>query len=203
MSNGRSPKGKTEEGWKGVTGNILTYTGKAFPALEPDPDLIDIDDISHALSNLCRFAGHVTKFYSVAEHCVRCLDVAVDDGADVLTQLAVLLHDSTEAYLVDLPRPIKRADGFGGYRQAEKKLDRAVIEKFGLHGADSAAILDADLRLLVTEARDLLPVNDDKSLMWPLGIEPLPEKIEPWTPERSKKTFRARYEALEFARSRQ
>ena len=48
---------------------IETYTGKQFWFLNPTPEMFDIEDIAHALSMVCRYAGHVTHFYSVAAHC--------------------------------------------------------------------------------------------------------------------------------------
>ena len=83
-------------------GWVQTVTGKAFYPLKPDPSLISIEDIAWALSMQCRFAGHVLHFYSVAEHCVY-----ISNSVPMEDALWGLLHDATEAYLTDVPRPLK------------------------------------------------------------------------------------------------
>lgn len=82
---------------------MMTYSGRAFWPLDPRADEIDPLDIAHALSMLCRYGGHVRRFYSVAEHCVLMSHAVAPEHA-----LWALLHDATEAYMVDLPRPINR-----------------------------------------------------------------------------------------------
>src|SRR5271165_7548492 len=82
---------------------IQTYTGRVMYPLDPRPEEINIIDIAHALSNLCRFTGHVRTFYSVAEHSVR-----VSQHCDPKDALWGLLHDASEAYLADMSRPMKR-----------------------------------------------------------------------------------------------
>jgi len=82
---------------------IQTISGRKFPLAEPDPNQIDIEDIAHALSMLCRFNGHCTQFYSVAEHSMHVSHEISNDLA-----LAGLLHDAAEAYLGDVPSPLKK-----------------------------------------------------------------------------------------------
>lgn len=104
--------------------SIRLFSGKYFNPLEPDIDLIDIQDIAHGLSMQCRFGGHTSVFYSVAEHCVN-VSQKVDRGHE----LAGLLHDASEAYLMDIPRPIK--NNLIGYKEAEDKLMRMIAERYG------------------------------------------------------------------------
>ena len=86
-------------------GVIRTYTGKYINVFDPDPEMIDIEDIAHSLSNTCRWGGHCRKFYSVAQHSVMVVDwLPVSDSK---LRLAGLMHDATEAYLTDLSKPIK------------------------------------------------------------------------------------------------
>ena len=107
------------------TANIIrTNSGQWVDVFDPDPDTINIEDIAHALSHLCRFGGHVPKFYSVAEHSVLCTALAPDH-----LKLDALLHDASEAYLVDLPRPIKR--NIPDYKKIEAKLMVVIAQKFG------------------------------------------------------------------------
>lgn len=132
-------------------GYVHTFTGKHFNPLDPDPAMIDIRDIAHALSMQCRFIGMVREFYSVAEHSVR-----VSYACDPHDALAGLLHDAPEAYLHDLASPIKNAPGMETYREAERFLVAMIYHRFGLpHIAPPASVHRADRTLLNTEARDL------------------------------------------------
>ena len=86
---------------------ITTYTGIHFFPTEPDPEGICIEDIAHALSLLCRGNGHVSTFWSVGQHCIICArEAAAREWPDRLV-LACLLHDASECYLSDVPRPFK------------------------------------------------------------------------------------------------
>ena len=131
---------------------IQTFTGKQFWPLDPRPGDIHIEDIAHALSNICRFTGHCRTFYSVAEHSVR-----VAATLPQRCELWGLLHDASEAYLCDLPRPVKRSGALGVlYCEAERKLSMAVAEKFALDWPEPPEVKLADDILLVTEQRDLM-----------------------------------------------
>ena len=165
---------------------IQTYTGKQFFPGDPRRSDIDIVDIAHALSQQCRFNGHCLRFYSVAEHSVR-VSLALP------TDLALwgLLHDAAEAYVADLPRPVKAR--FPAFRDLEDRLLRRVVEKFGLPWPMPKAVHEADTILLATEARDLMA---PPPAPWNLGAEPLVEVIEPWSQENAKAAFLAKFEEL-------
>lgn len=135
-----------------MTDWIQTYTGKRFyPAKIREAD-IDIRDIAHALSLQCRFAGHCTNFYSVAQH-----SLWVSYHVPTEYRLHGLLHDATEAYLLDIPRPIKRLDELYGYRVLESAAWWAIAAKFDLPSTHVHAIETADALALSTELRDLMP----------------------------------------------
>ena len=59
---------------------ITTYTGQHFEPTNPDPELIRIEDIAHALSMICRGNGHVKTFWSVGQHCICCAREAAVRG---------------------------------------------------------------------------------------------------------------------------
>jgi hypothetical protein len=103
---------------------IRTYKGHYFDVFDPNPDHIDIEDIAHSLSLLCRFAGHIKSFYSVCEH-----SIWVSNKVSKKHALAALLHDASEAYLIDLPKPIK--DEIPQYLEVEDKLMSVIGKKFG------------------------------------------------------------------------
>lgn len=104
---------------------LRTASGKKFYPLHPDPDQICIEDIASGLSKICRYAGQIPKFYSVAEHSV--------EVARLLPQshkLAGLLHDASEAYLVDIPSPLKVS--LFDYQEVEDNLNAVIAQKFGV-----------------------------------------------------------------------
>ena len=86
---------------------IQTVSGRRVNPLDPSPDDIDVHDIAVALSNQCRFGGHTRRYYSVAQHACIVSDQMLERGADAQDALWGLLHDASEAYLVDLPHPLK------------------------------------------------------------------------------------------------
>lgn len=168
---------------------IQTYTGKKFHPLNPNVEDIEIEDIAHALSNLCRFAGHVKQFYSVAQHSVL---VSLDCCSE--NALAGLLHDAAEAYLTDLPRPLKQSGGFEFYNEAERNLMAAIERKFGLTGHCWFSIRESDMRVFATECRDLMaPLHPE----FDTGeFEPIAHPIIPLSPPRAKRLFLARFYEL-------
>lgn len=123
---------------------IRTYTGLYVNVFDPKPEMIDILDIAHSLSNLCRFNGHLPKFYSVAQHSVFCCNNVYNKY-----KLAALLHDASEAYLVDIPRPVKIH--LINYNQIEDNLMKVIAEKFGFKYPLQKAVKDIDDKMLVSE----------------------------------------------------
>lgn len=175
---------------KRVGGWIQTYSGGQMYPLDPRPGEIDIQDIAHALGNLCRFNGHVKRFYSVAEHSCHISDILPAD-----LKLAGLLHDASEAYLCDLPRPIKRSEGFAEkYLEAEDRLMRTIAVYFGFEWPLPSAVHTADNSLLCTEAVQLMaplhPEWRDRSNI----VEGL--LLPCWAPTHAGHQFLQRYFAL-------
>lgn len=130
---------------------IETSQGIKFNFLDPSPDEINIKDIAFALANQCRFNGHV-PFFSVAEH-----SVAVAARLPPRLQLAGLLHDAAEAYLSDIPSPIKQH--LPDYQALEKKVQDAIYKKFSvvLSEDEVKLVKEADKDATSTEAHYLLP----------------------------------------------
>lgn len=164
---------------------IQTYSGRRFTPTNPNPNAIVIQDIAHALSMQCRFSGHTKKFYSVAQHSVLVSYICNHEDA-----LWGLMHDATEAYLVDVPRPLKRSGKFDAYLEFEDVMQKAVCKRFGLPEQEPPSVKLADTILLATEARDLMyPLRSD----WVQPVEPLPFKIDPLGPREAKDLFMKRF----------
>lgn len=167
---------------------ISTYSGKFFP-LDPKEDDIHIETIAHALSMLCRFGGHINEFYSVAQHSVLCSDMVPKDY-----KLEALLHDASEAYLVDMPRPIKGM--LPDYKSLERSIELVIASKFKLPTPMSSIIKIVDNRMLITEANHLL--NESGGAWWkdpnnPNYCEMFDIEINPWDPTTAKINFMNAY----------
>jgi|JI10StandDraft_1071094.scaffolds.fasta_scaffold58571_5 hypothetical protein len=130
-------------------GEIRTFTGKLVYPMNLKPGDICIEDIAHGLSRVCRFAGHCAGFMSVAEHSVAVARIVMTTDPD--HALEALLHDGSEAYLGDLPRPIKHLPEMAPYREAEARAEAAIAEKFGLVHPLPQSVKDADRQRLFIE----------------------------------------------------
>jgi hypothetical protein len=129
--------------------HILTHSGKLIDPFNPDPDMIDISDIAIALSRQPRFAGQTKLFYSVAEHSIR-----VSNKVDYRFKLTALLHDASEAYLLDIPRPLKHR--MPEYLTAEDNLMKIICNKFGAIYPLPDEVKKADNLLLEDEMENVM-----------------------------------------------
>ena len=165
---------------------IQTHSGRRFCPTNPNPEAIVIQDVAHALSMQCRFAGHTKYFYSVAQH-----SVGVSYLCDEQDALWGLLHDASEAYLVDIPNPLKRSGTFDSYLDLEVKMMRAVCKRFGLSEEEPVSVKKADKTLLVIEANQLMaPLRPD----WDHTADSSLFKIEPLLgPTEAKNLFLKRF----------
>lgn len=167
---------------------LQTYTGRAFFTDAPNPADVRITDIAHALSNLCRFGGHVNKFYSVAEHSVHVSYLVPEKYA-----LTALLHDATEAYIVDLPRPIKQQ--LPDYKRLEDRVWQAIAARFGLCTEQPECVKHADNAMLLAERDQLLgPVPIPWT--WAAALTPADRVCLGLSPIAAKRMFLDRFKVL-------
>jgi uncharacterized protein len=163
-----------------------TATGRQFWPLDPRPNEVFIEDIAHALAMQCRFGGHCLRFYSVAEHSVLLCDAAPREH-----KLWALLHDAAEAYVVDVPRPLKRS--LPGYKEIEANVMRAICVRFNLHLDTPPVIKDLDCRILRDEQlQNMAP----PPAPWDGAGEPLGIGLQFWNPERARAEFLAEFDRL-------
>jgi 5'-deoxynucleotidase YfbR-like HD superfamily hydrolase len=173
------------------TSTIQTYSGAIFDPIFPDPTEIRIMDIAHALANQCRFSGHTRWHYSVAQHSVSVSHMVPEKDA-----LWGLMHDAAEAYLVDLPRPLKRQPGLGTeYKLIEARLERAIAARFGLYLPIPDSVKEADSRMLVTEQRDLMPGWTGCKDGYP-DVKPYDFAIPQKMPDKAERDFLERFREL-------
>ena len=168
---------------------ITTLSGKHFNYLDIQQDAITIEDIANALSNICRFAGHLPYFYSVGQHSVLTSIIVPQEFA-----LEALLHDAAEAYLTDIPAPLKSL--LPDYRAVEDEVDDAIRQKFNLPREQHPAVKYADLVMLASERRDF---EIDDGTVWPMldGVIPTDQfVINPVGPRQSYGMFMNRFNQL-------
>ena len=170
-----------------MTPDILTAAGRYFDFTRPADCAFDIDEIAHALSNICRFAGHTRTFYSVAQHSVHVSHLVPQEHA-----LAGLLHDAHEAFVGDVVSPLKQL--LPDYKAVERRVETAVLARFGLPPMLPECVKDADLVMLATERRDLMPPLDDWEVI--RGVTRLVDPITPWPPELACWRFLERYREI-------
>lgn len=168
---------------------MQTFTGRQFWPLDPRTDEIDIRDIAHALSMQCRYAGHVEDFYSVAEHSCHVSDVVARTHPE--HALAALLHDASEAYLVDVPKPIKRF--LAGYDVMEQNLMTAIFHKYEIQGPLPDIVKHIDERILNDERNQLMAVPPAK---WAGNPEPANVEMLCLSPKGAERAFLSRFHDL-------
>lgn len=136
---------------------VETYTGERFYPFDPRPSEVRLADVAQGLANTCRFGGQCRSFYSVARHSVLVGRELAAGGHGPRVQSYGLLHDAGEAYMADLPRPVKAA--FPSFERAEERVREAVLAAVELpppRDAEWEAVTAADDRLLHYEAGELL-----------------------------------------------
>jgi len=165
-------------------GNYMTTCsgGKFYPQ-DPRESDIKLDDIAHALSQLCRYGGHLKRFYSVAEHCIH-----ICRAAPMEFKREALMHDASEAYLVDMPRPIKAM--MPQYTVLEKGIERVIANKFRLRYPWPPEIKALDNAILLTEW-NTLGCGDAEvlNIIGGNGEKPLGVTLRGWAPEVAKRLF--------------
>ena len=178
---------------------IQTVSGRRVDPFAPRVEEIDLGDIAQALSNQCRFGGHCRRFYSVAQHACVVADAVGAEGADATAQLWGLLHDASEAYLVDLPHPLKhRSELRRLYREAEALLQDVICRRFGLPADPPPFLKRIDRDVLATERLVLMA----DAWEWPEleGATSLELELDPWPPTRARDEFSGRFAELDRAR---
>lgn len=156
-----------------------------------ESNAVDITDIAHALSHICRFTGHTKYPYSVAQHSVLCSLVVPSELA-----LEALLHDAHEAIVSDIAAPIKALPQMAGYVALCDQVQGIIARQFGIPKTMSREVKIADLRMCQTERFVLLP----QGYRWGLddmGIKPYRNLIiARWAPEYACFAFLERFYEL-------
>lgn len=171
---------------------IMTSSGRKFHLLDMAENVFDIDEIADALSKLCRFTGHTSKFYSVAEHSVR-----VARSVPLAHRVAALLHDAPEAYLGDVASPLRSVlpDYNAVYSHVERWMQDCAAYAFSVRDVNFShpVVKKADRDMFEIEAPYLLPRAN-----WAIEtpFKDCPRVGWFWTPEEARREFLATFAAL-------
>jgi|HubBroStandDraft_1064217.scaffolds.fasta_scaffold92962_3 hypothetical protein len=169
---------------------IRTFSGQKLYWSKLEDHTYSIVDIAHALALRVRWSGHVRYFYSIAQH-----SVLVSYLVEPEYQLAALLHDASEAYIADIPSPLKwymAQQGNSLLKDLEEKIDCAIAYQFNFQFPRHPSIKQADITLLATENRDLMPEGEERLRMQ----EPMAEHICAWDWRRAETLFLQRYNQI-------
>lgn len=177
---------------------IALLSGAIFNYNKPEESEVTIDDIATALSNVCRFSGHLPRFYSVGQHLVNTSRIVAPEFA-----FTALMHDTAEAFTNDLPTPLKWALPI--FKELEVKIESAMGDRFGFQYPYPDEVKLADTQMLLLEKNY---VKEDTNV-WEYyrdveydHLLPLVD-LESWQPRRAKREFLERYEELRNANTRQ
>lgn len=177
---------------KTKTPSVMTVSGVLVDLMTPDPLTILWSDIAHALAHQCRFNGHTRVFYSVAEHSFR-----VSQYVPAADALWGLVHDAAEAYIGDVVSPVKRL--CPELYEVERRLLDAIAQKLDLPADMPESVLEADARMLATEARDMLPdASWCKATPYPVSTRDwlFGRKYLPMTPDEARTAWLGRLREL-------
>lgn len=166
---------------------ILLFGGTYFDFTAPETSAFTIEDIAHGLAMTCRFAGQCSRHYSVAQHSVH-LSRLVPHGH----AYQGLMHDAAEAFVGDMAKPLKIM--LTEYQAVEKRVEATIFARFKVATPLPPTIKDADLRMLVTEQRQLMANRDQWS--YTAGRRPFDLVIPAWSPDQAKAEFLERYSEL-------
>lgn len=186
---------QSRDGW------IELHSGGRFPFKSFTKGDIHIQDLAHALAHVCRYNGHVQKFYSVAEHSVVMMLWAERNLKDItpVELMTILLHDASEAYIGDMTRPLKQM--FPEFKALEERIHMAVAERFGTMYPHPEWLKDLNLRILVDERKQAMGKTEND---WGMtSLEGLNVYLSFWSPAEARDQFRKQYERLCAMRSAQ
>lgn len=180
-----------------VKRTIRLRSGRYFDFEDPQPDQFTLGDIAGALSKICRFGGQVEHFYSVAQHCVYCSQVAENDGQPIEVQRSALLHDAAEAFCGDVVKPLKVM--LGNYADIEASVESVIFAKYGVSWfATEDAVREIDHAMLIHERRQLFS-PDNVTWFGENEVRKLDFPIKAWTPSETEYKFILRARMLDVS----
>lgn len=185
------------------------YSGKRYWVMDPRPNEVELIDIVQGLVNAARYRGQTKFFYPVLTHSVLvsreverlALKRGWGRGRANAAAFEGLFHDSPEAYLGDVARPLKRMRAMRAYRRIEVLWETAIFQKQGISPTEEtrALVHEVDHRIVLDEIKVLMKDPD----MWRRGkryvnVERLDIEIPELTKNEAINLFYDRYKELSW-----
>lgn len=177
----------------GADSFMETFTGRKFFPFAPRPEDITIIDIAHSLSMQCRYNGHTTRFYSVAEHCCLLSDYVLKVTGSPSTALRMHLHDAPEAYICDIPKPYKHLAP--ALIEADHILESMIFEWAGLDPIKLPWLKEFDSRIVKDERLQVM-ANHSENVWKHDALQELGVVIHGWAPSEAESQFLLRWGRL-------
>lgn len=170
---------------------IRLLSGAMFDYASPGSCDVTIGDIASALSKICRFAGHIHQFYSVAQHAINASWIVAPEYA-----FTALMHDTAEAFTNDLPTPLKFAVPV--FKELEARIESAMAQRFGFTYPLPCAVKLADAQMLGLEKHYLKRDHSRWDVLDGIEYEHLAGLVDlsPMAPDQAECLFMQRYEEL-------
>lgn len=175
-----------EHGLCPVRTTIRLCSGRYFDLADPKPDQFTLADIAAGLSKICRYNGQIDRFYSVAEHSVWCAIQAAVDGHPTTCVAATLMHDSPEAFVGDVCRPLKRM--LSNYADIERRAEAVIWGKYDLPTEFGTVVAEIDNAMLIAEKRVMFS-RDDVVWQSEANTRTLITPFAHWTPAEAQERF--------------
>lgn len=176
-----------------IKNTIAISSGHYFDYKHPAQSEFTINDIAKGLSNTCRFGGQCERFYSVAEHSVIMSKIIGQELA-----FAALMHDAPEAFIGDIPKPLKVM--LPDYQKIEDEVEAAVLGRFGVQLPLHPRIKELDRKMLAAEQQQVMGSSD--KWHWTHGEHPAEINVQFWSPEEANRRFLERAFFLQSPKER-
>jgi len=188
-----------------MSSTILTNSGRQIDPFNMRAADVNIFDVAHSLSRICRYSGHVNQFYSVAQHsCILAMNISsvmqfqgakiIGDHIHAELAFTALLHDAPETYIGDMAAPLKSR--LPDYRELEEGVSEAVHEKFGLSEYYLDLVKPLDQAICVNEMDALYHGGAPAEVRANLGMGIPGIGIIPVSPDESEVMFLSIYRQL-------
>lgn len=147
-----------------IKGHTIAWgLGQCYNFDEPNPEIISLEDACYAWAYTVRWRGQTRQngmrpFYGVGQHLVFGAEEMLTEGFNKHTIIAWIFHEDDEVVLPDFPGPAKNA--VPGLREFAKRQGDALRQRFNIGRADADLMKRWDIRMMVTEKRDLMPGHE-------------------------------------------
>lgn len=174
-----------------MSDGIELLNGQMFDFFNPSATEISVEELAHVLSNVCRFAGHVRYFYSVAQHAVNA-SLIVAEGHEK----AALLHDTAEGFTNDIVTPLKVQVPL--FKDIETVIESDMARRFDFQYPLSPEVKLADLQMLKIEKDILKPSTSHWAILDGVEVDHLLDRVDmrPMTPTEACDAFLQRWEEV-------